>query len=234
MSADSDLATHGGTAGDEHVWFLPGGDLLPVALGAALTVFGWHAMQGSSEESLANASTGIDGTKRLVLVADSVGRLPDLRAASAGGSRPFVVAVGGRGAFSALADAVERRVASAVLNADQPFVELVTSLDQALRVKRAACSDAELATLVRERVREARWFGDLTSREQHVLFALFAGLSATEIAHADQVSLPTIRSHIRSILSKLGVSSQLAAVAMAIRSCSEPAFVDQLRKIHQF
>jgi DNA-binding NarL/FixJ family response regulator len=36
------------------------------------------------------------------------------------------------------------------------------------------------------------------------------------------VSLSTVRSQIRSILSKLGVRSQLAAVAMAVRADWEP------------
>ncbi len=57
----------------------------------------------------------------------------------------------------------------------------------------------------------------LTSSERRVLFYLTGGRSAQEIAENSVISLATVRSHIRSILRKLGVRSQLAAVAMANR-----------------
>jgi DNA-binding NarL/FixJ family response regulator len=44
------------------------------------------------------------------------------------------------------------------------------------------------------------------------------GASAEEIAKSSFVSLATVRSQIRSILEKLGVHSQVAAVAMAHRA----------------
>lgn len=55
----------------------------------------------------------------------------------------------------------------------------------------------------------------LTPSERKVLFHMMEGRSAAEIAEALVVSLPTVRSHIRSILRKLNVNSQLAAVAIA-------------------
>ena len=55
----------------------------------------------------------------------------------------------------------------------------------------------------------------LTSSERRVLFFLTCGHSAQEIADGLVISLTTVRSHIRSILRKLGVRSQLAAVAVA-------------------
>ncbi len=55
----------------------------------------------------------------------------------------------------------------------------------------------------------------LTPSERKVLFHMMNGKSATEIAESVVVSLPTVRSHIRSILRKLNVNSQLAAVAIA-------------------
>ena len=58
-------------------------------------------------------------------------------------------------------------------------------------------------------------FSQLTQREALVLAALTQGLSADEIAKAHFVALTTVRSQIRSILQKLGVRSQLAAVALA-------------------
>lgn len=58
-------------------------------------------------------------------------------------------------------------------------------------------------------------FEQLTQREALVLAALTDGLSADEIAQAHFVALSTVRSQIRSVLQKLGVRSQLAAVALA-------------------
>jgi DNA-binding CsgD family transcriptional regulator len=55
----------------------------------------------------------------------------------------------------------------------------------------------------------------LTISERKVLFYLTKGFSAQEIAGDLVVSLTTVRSHIRSILRKLNVRSQLAAVAIA-------------------
>ncbi|HKY13768.1 MAG TPA: response regulator transcription factor [Microthrixaceae bacterium] len=58
-------------------------------------------------------------------------------------------------------------------------------------------------------------FRSLTERESTVLEALMTGMNATDIAAAQIVSLATTRTHIRSILQKLNVHSQLAAVAKA-------------------
>jgi DNA-binding CsgD family transcriptional regulator len=55
----------------------------------------------------------------------------------------------------------------------------------------------------------------LTASERRVLYYLTKGVSAQEISDELVVSLATVRSHIRSILRKLGVKSQLAAVAIA-------------------
>lgn len=69
----------------------------------------------------------------------------------------------------------------------------------------------------RERERLAP-FEQLTVREHEVLLALVRGLSAEDIAASLYLSIATVRTHIRSILLKLGVKSQLAAVALATRA----------------
>ncbi|HMK62749.1 MAG TPA: LuxR C-terminal-related transcriptional regulator, partial [Acidimicrobiales bacterium] len=56
---------------------------------------------------------------------------------------------------------------------------------------------------------------DLTPSERRVLRQMMEGRAAADIAESLVVSLPTVRSHIRSILRKLNVNSQLAAVAIA-------------------
>jgi two-component system, NarL family, nitrate/nitrite response regulator NarL len=61
-------------------------------------------------------------------------------------------------------------------------------------------------------------FDRLTPREEEVLSALMRGAKARDICVQSFVSMPTVRSQIRSILTKLGVTSQLAAVALAYQS----------------
>jgi DNA-binding NarL/FixJ family response regulator len=61
-------------------------------------------------------------------------------------------------------------------------------------------------------------FEQLTQREREVLALLIDGLAAEEIAETRYVALTTVRSQIRSVLRKLGVRSQLAAVARATRA----------------
>lgn len=55
----------------------------------------------------------------------------------------------------------------------------------------------------------------LTPREKQVLSALLQGLSVREIATRGYVSEATVRTQVKSILAKLEVSSQLAAVGLA-------------------
>jgi len=55
----------------------------------------------------------------------------------------------------------------------------------------------------------------LTPSERRILFFMMEGCSAADMAKELFVSLTTVRAHIRSILRKLHVNSQLAAVALA-------------------
>jgi two-component system nitrate/nitrite response regulator NarL len=61
-------------------------------------------------------------------------------------------------------------------------------------------------------------FERLTEREAQTLRALAGGRSVASIATEWRVSDATVRSHVRAILGKLDVGSQLAAVALALRS----------------
>jgi DNA-binding NarL/FixJ family response regulator len=60
-------------------------------------------------------------------------------------------------------------------------------------------------------------FADLTPREQAVLAALMDGVAPAAIAAASGAALKTVRHQTASIMLKLGVRSQLAAVALARR-----------------
>jgi DNA-binding NarL/FixJ family response regulator len=57
----------------------------------------------------------------------------------------------------------------------------------------------------------------LTPREIEILRELAAGRSTGEIAEALFISPLTVRSHVKSILAKLGVRSKLEAVTVALR-----------------
>ena len=58
---------------------------------------------------------------------------------------------------------------------------------------------------------------DLTERERVVLALMVEGLNNTQIAGRLVISPSTIKSHVSSILSKLGVASRTEAVALALR-----------------
>jgi DNA-binding NarL/FixJ family response regulator len=100
------------------------------------------------------------------------------------------------------------------------FADLIAAIHAATRRDGVLSMEAQnvLSQLRRTRSDE-RWdrvsFELLTPRETDVLAFLCQGWSAAEIADHTYVSLATVRSHIRSILLKLGVRSQLAAAAKA-------------------
>lgn len=81
---------------------------------------------------------------------------------------------------------------------------------------------ADLRQRRQARAERMRAFETLTRREQAVLAALMSGRTADRIARDEVVSITTVRSHIRSLLSKLGVHSQVAAVGLAHRAGWEP------------
>ena len=59
--------------------------------------------------------------------------------------------------------------------------------------------------------------GQLTPRERQVLSLLVEGSDNAEIASRLSVSANTVRTHVQSILTKLGVRSRLQAAAFAVR-----------------
>jgi DNA-binding NarL/FixJ family response regulator len=113
--------------------------------------------------------------------------------------------------------------AHAVLSKATSFDELVDHISAILDDEVANRGENEdlLVQLRRHREEERRrveCFERLTAREREVLHDLAQGMPAEVIAATRFVAVSTVRSHIRSILQKLGVNSQLAAVALAARS----------------
>lgn len=105
----------------------------------------------------------------------------------------------------------------------QPFEQLLDAVEKALhdRTIFPSARHDELAAQGRERLaaeREARTrVSRLTPSERQVLIALSEGRTVQEIAGEQYVSVATVRTHVQAILRKLGVSNQLAAVALARR-----------------
>ena len=119
-----------------------------------------------------------------------------------------------------LAETVERG-AVGFLSKTVPFEELLSTVLDVV-AQRPVLSTAKRYELMAE-LRSARAargkdlapFKTLTSREQAVLAGLAQGRRAEIIAAAAFLSEATVRSQIRSVLAKLGVNSQLEAVALA-------------------
>lgn len=84
----------------------------------------------------------------------------------------------------------------------------------------AECAAALAVLRTRQARREDRLapFQRLSRRESEVLAGLLEGWNTEMIAEAAFVSVATVRTQIRSLMQKLGVHSQLAAVAAARRA----------------
>jgi two-component system nitrate/nitrite response regulator NarL len=115
-----------------------------------------------------------------------------------------------------------------VINKSVSFDELLEQIHAALRGEQIMTRHEreELLSQLRlhraERDQQLRAFHELTAREAEVLAELMQGKAADTIAEESVVSVATIRTQIRSILGKLGVNSQLAAVARAQQARWEP------------
>jgi len=84
--------------------------------------------------------------------------------------------------------------------------------------------DPTVARLLADSVRAAQRPGDdLTPREREVLGMLAEGASNRQIADALTVSERTARTHVSSILAKLGLTSRTQAALWAVREDLRPA-----------
>jgi two-component system, NarL family, nitrate/nitrite response regulator NarL len=98
----------------------------------------------------------------------------------------------------------------------RPLAEAVETIE---RVERgdAVLDIGVLQAVIEPRTDGARLARFLTAREVEVLARLVQGEGTTEIARSLGVSQSTARTHIQSILTKLGVHSRLEACAFAVR-----------------
>lgn len=83
---------------------------------------------------------------------------------------------------------------------------------------RPTLSPEATQALIKASTRPAQPGFDLTAREKEVLKMMLEGLNNPEIARKLIVSRSTVKFHVSSILSKLGVSTRTEAVAVAIQN----------------
>jgi DNA-binding NarL/FixJ family response regulator len=117
-----------------------------------------------------------------------------------------------------------RAGSAAVVSENEPFDQLFQTITRLTRIGPPRSVPRAPVASTADPLDARRWgsrfelFARLTEREQVVLSELIEGHCADDIAKAAFVSISTVRSQIKSILQKLGVNSQLAAVAMARRT----------------
>ncbi len=138
-----------------------------------------------------------------------------------------VVVVSGQRRPTVLVEAVEAGAAG--------FLDKNTAVDDLLATIRAAAAGevlvdpAVLASLLPRLAAERQSTQDvnarlarLTAREREILGLMAAGCRNDAIAARLVISTPTVRTHAQNILLKLGVHSQLEAVALAARNSQLP------------
>ncbi len=113
------------------------------------------------------------------------------------------------------------RGAETVLDKGMSFERLVAALHRLIGGGCAMTDDERTALLEAVDRHDAvgralqRPFKALTDREAEVFAALVAGEGPKQIAHGRGITVYTVRGHIQRVLSKLDVSSQREALAMA-------------------
>lgn len=127
--------------------------------------------------------------------------------------------------LSAASDA--QRIVAAVRAGAAAWVRKDESIDHLLRVIRGVVRGetwlppSDLGSVLRRLIEEQddrrgcdELLATLTPREREVLFHLVAGAGRKEVAERLQVSANTVRTHLQSLMAKLGVHSTLEVVAL--------------------
>jgi two-component system, NarL family, nitrate/nitrite response regulator NarL len=108
-----------------------------------------------------------------------------------------------------------------VLSKSGPLAEVVSTVRRITAGQSVMDNDERQALLdawvARRAGNEEVWerFDLLTLRESEILGLMMQGRTAREIARTKDIAEGTVRSHVKAILAKLQVSSQLAAVGLA-------------------
>ncbi|TSD47553.1 response regulator transcription factor [Rhodococcus sp. KBS0724] len=110
--------------------------------------------------------------------------------------------------------------AHTALNSQLPFASLLDELQTALSSDyvEPARDNSSLVQRILLRTEESARIARLTNREFEIMGLLYGGSNVDSIARSAHIAPTTVRAHIRSILQKLQVHSQLEACAMLRRS----------------
>jgi two-component system, NarL family, nitrate/nitrite response regulator NarL len=149
--------------------------------------------------------------------------LPDGRAVDAGRT---ILEASPDTILLALSSSPDRRLATGVVKAgfhgfvpkDARLPTVVEAIRRALDGRSVMIRPVQTAPApLRGGVSPALLASELTRREREVLELLVAGLGSRAIADELRISLHTVRTHVKYILTKLQVHSRLEAAAFAVR-----------------
>ena len=212
------LAVAGGQ--DEIRMLIVGGGLLAGALASAFSAYGFATKNVVAEK--AEVHRGIEWRPNLVLmdvrsldVGSGLDLLGELRRA---GLRACVIDASDD---DDRLDAWKDAGTSTLIDGREPFDRLLRMINPPASSRCNGSFPASAFVTYTSKQGQGPVLGcfdDLTEREQSVLAELMEGHCAEEIAKAAFVSISTVRSQIKAILQKLGVNSQLAAVALTRRA----------------
>lgn len=201
-------------------------DVLGASLAAVLTTAGAHA-ETASVLTPAGCSRQLDRLlddypKVLVLLDLDLGQELTGEQLMPGLLRPgaFVLVLTGCEEPVRLSRLLNRGVCG-VLSKTEPLDRVLAAVEAvfagAPAISAATATRLHLAALSSEaeRARREHPFQTLTPRERDVLRGLMSGRTVSELAEESVLSVDTVRSQVKAILAKLGVRTQLAAVARA-------------------
>jgi DNA-binding NarL/FixJ family response regulator len=182
-----------------------------------------QAAVSSISEALVECSTRPPDVVLVDLRVRDMDGVAGIRAIRRASPRSAVVVVTDFGDTKAITSAVQAGARGYVVKT-RPVDELVAVIRQAA-VGEMGITAADVPTVIgrlqmaRQRESEARrTFERLTAREGQILVLLAYGRSTSETAAELHISPLTVRSHVKSILAKLGVHSKLEAVSYALRN----------------
>lgn len=139
-----------------------------------------------------------------------------VRIVSAAAAHPRIVVVTACADKRRLQDAVAAGAVAVALKS-QPLGDLFTLIGRVVTGDAVLSRDLITGAISPARGGERPPESFLTAREREVLVRLTHGQSTRQIAHEMGVAYSTARTHVQSVLDKLGVHSRLEAVAYAAR-----------------
>lgn len=117
---------------------------------------------------------------------------------------------------------LRQQVESARTERDLPAtLRRLELIDQELS-RLARITDAATPSTPPELTATHRFAASLTQREWQCLGLMVHGLNTRAMAERLSVSDATVRTHVQSVLAKLGVNSRLEAVALTVRAGLQP------------